>query len=153
MADFAKAIAISACTIYMQDYGGPIGMRLITSQRIEVSSIIVQNVVMHEEGLPDTTTDEYAALARPGKSRIQVDLLKDYWAKVVFFPSWQYWLQKHRPRMLVICGKYDLSFTVAEALASKRDFPFSELELLNAGHLALDEAAPQIVEKIRGFLK
>jgi pimeloyl-ACP methyl ester carboxylesterase len=153
MADFAKAIALPACTVYMQDYGGPIGMRLITSGRIEVSSIIVQNAVMHEEGLPDTTTDEYASLARPGKSTIQADLVKDYWTNVAFFPSWQYWLQKHRPRMLVVCGKHDLSFTVAEALAYKRDFPFSEVVLLNAGHFALDEATSQIAEKIRGFVK
>src|SRR6201991_1129867 len=59
MADFAKAIALPACTIYMQDYGGPIGMRLITTGRIEVISIIIQNAVMYEEGVPDTTADEY----------------------------------------------------------------------------------------------
>ena len=55
--------------------------------------------------------------------------------------------------MLVVWGKYDLSFTVAGAMAYKRDFPNCELELLNAGHFALDEATPEIAEKIRGFLK
>jgi pimeloyl-ACP methyl ester carboxylesterase len=199
MAGFAKAIALPACTVYMQDYGGPIGMRLITSGRIAASSIIIQNAVMHEEGLsplwetrrafwkdraaneeslkknftsleatrqrhigatphselidPDTWTDEYAFLTRPGMPEIQVDLFYDYQTNLASYPSWQYWLQKHRPRMLVVWGKYDLSFTVAGALAYKRDFSNCELELLDAGHFALDEATPEIAEKIRDFLK
>jgi pimeloyl-ACP methyl ester carboxylesterase len=199
MAGFAKAISLPACAVYMQDYGGPIGMRLITSGRIEASSVIIQNAVMHEEGLsplwetrrafwkdraaneenlkknfssleatrqrhigatphpelidPDTWTDEYAFLTRPGQPEIQADLFYDYQTNVAAYPSWQYWLQKHRPRMLVVWGKYDLSFTVAGALAYKRDFPTCELELLDAGHFALDEATPEIAQKIREFVK
>jgi len=48
-------------------------------------------------------------------------------------------------------GKHDLSFTVAGAVAYGDDVAEAEVHLLDAGHFALDEAAPQIAELIRGF--
>jgi pimeloyl-ACP methyl ester carboxylesterase len=51
----------------------------------------------------------------------------------------------------VVWGKHDLSFTVAGAVAYGEDVPEAEVHLLDAGHFALDEAAPQIAALIRSF--
>ena len=51
---------------------------------------------------PDTWTDEYAFLTRPGQRRIQADLFYDYQANVASYPTWQAWLRGHRPPMLVV---------------------------------------------------
>jgi len=48
-------------------------------------------------------------------------------------------------------GKHDPSFTVAGAVAYGEDVPEAEVHLLDAGHFALDEAAPQIADLIRRF--
>ena len=42
---------------------------------------------------PDTWTDEYAHLSKPGQREIQADLLYDYRTNVASYPAWQAWLR------------------------------------------------------------
>src|SRR5438093_1351315 len=44
---------MSRYTLYMQDYGGPIGFRLATANPEHVAALIVQNAVAHVEGLSE----------------------------------------------------------------------------------------------------
>lgn len=101
---------------------------------------------------PDTWTDEFAALSRPGQDRIQADLFYDYPSNVASYPSWQAWLRQHQPPMLVIWGKYDPSFAVAGAAGYKHDVPGAEIHILDAGHFALDEKVDEIAILMRDFL-
>ena len=55
--------------------------------------------------------------------------------------------------MLVIWGKYDLSFDLSEPEAYRRDVPGAEVHVLDAGHFALDTAADEIAGLVRGFVK
>jgi pimeloyl-ACP methyl ester carboxylesterase len=87
---------------------------------------------------PNTWTDEYAFLTRPGQADIQAALFLDYRTNVVSYPHWQNWLRQAQPPMLVVWGKYDPSFTVAGATAYADDVPEAEIHLLEAGHFALD---------------
>jgi pimeloyl-ACP methyl ester carboxylesterase len=102
---------------------------------------------------PDSWTDEFAILSRPGEKQIQADLFYDYRTNVASYPRWQAWLREHRPKMLVVWGKYDPSFAVAGAGAYQRDVPEAEVHILDAGHFALDEAVDQIATLIRAFLE
>ena len=102
---------------------------------------------------PDTWTDEYAFLIRPGQADIQTTLFLDYRTNVVSYPRWQDWLRKVRPSTLVVWGKYDPSFTVAGATAYAGDVPKAEVHILEAGHFALDEATDQIASLVRDFLE
>jgi hypothetical protein len=61
---------------------------------------------------PDTWTDEFAHLSRPGQREIQADLLYDYRTNVAAYPAWQAWLREHRPT-LVAWGRNDPSFIAA----------------------------------------
>ena len=101
---------------------------------------------------PDTWTDEYAALMRPGQRRIQADLFYDYRTNVSSYPKWQTWLREHQPALLVLWGRYDPSFAVAGAAAYQRDVPDAEVHILDAGHFAMDEALDQIAPLVRSFL-
>jgi pimeloyl-ACP methyl ester carboxylesterase len=101
---------------------------------------------------PDTWTNEYAFLTRPGETQIQLDLFYDYQTNVASYPCWQQWLRDHRPRLLVLWGKYDPSFTVAGAMAYQKEVPGCKVILLDAGHFALDEATDQIAAEILSFL-
>jgi pimeloyl-ACP methyl ester carboxylesterase len=102
---------------------------------------------------PDTWTDEYAFLTRPGQADIQTTLFLDYRTNVASYPRWQKWLRDVQPPMLVVWGKYDPSFTVAGATAYADDVPAAEVHLLEAGHFALDEATDQIASLVRDFLE
>jgi pimeloyl-ACP methyl ester carboxylesterase len=195
---FTDAIGLKQYTLYMQDYGGPVGFRLALTHPEKIQGMIIQNAVAHLEGLsplwdtrkaywrerekyedqlranftsfeatkqrhignnphpeyinPDTWTDEYAFLTRPGQTAIQLDLFYDYQTNVAAYPHWQQWLRNHQPPLLVVWGKYDPSFTVAGAEAYKRDVPTAQVTLLEAGHFALDDATPQIADLISTFL-
>jgi pimeloyl-ACP methyl ester carboxylesterase len=195
---FTKVIGLQRYTLYMQDYGGPIGFRLALANPGKVQGMIIQNAVTHMEGLsplwniriaywqdrtaheeelranftsleatkqrhigttphperinPDTWTDEYAFLTRPGETQIQLDLFYDYQTNVAAYPLWQQWLRDHQPRLLVLWGKYDPSFTLAGAEAYKRDVPGCQVILLDAGHFALDEATDRIAGHMLSFL-
>ena len=101
---------------------------------------------------PDTWTDEYAFLSRPGQRAIQSDLLYDYRTNVASYPAWQAWLRQHKPPTLVVWGRNDPSFIAPGGEAFKRDLPDAEIHLLDAGHFALDEKNDEIASLILEFL-
>jgi pimeloyl-ACP methyl ester carboxylesterase len=49
--DFTQALGLSHYTLYMQDYGGPVGFRMILAHPERVQALIVQDAVAHNEGL------------------------------------------------------------------------------------------------------
>ena len=51
MGDFTQALGLSRYTLYMQDYGGPVGFRMVLARPEAVQALIVQDAVAHNEGL------------------------------------------------------------------------------------------------------
>ena len=195
---FAEALGLSRYTLYMQDYGGPVGFRMALEHPERVEALIVQDAVAHNGGLganwsprrefwkdraanesnlrtnllslattrtrhvgndpnvdrydPDLWTDEFAFLNKPGQADIQSDLFYDYRTNVDAYPKWQAWLREKQPRLLVIWGKYDLSFDLSEPEAHRRDVPNAQVHVLDAGHFALDTAADEIAALVRAFV-
>jgi len=49
--DFAQTLGLSRYTLYMQDYGGPVGFRMALAHPERVQALIVQDAVAHNEGL------------------------------------------------------------------------------------------------------
>ncbi len=195
---FTQALGLSRYTLYVQDYGGPVGFRLAMAHPERVTGLIVQNAVAHDEGIsgplwdprkafwadpaanearvranlispdaakqrhvgnspnperydPDLWTDEAAFLARPGEDRIQLDLFYDYRNNQAAYPAWQAWLRDRQPPTLILWGRYDPSFALAEVDAYRRDLPNAEIHVLDAGHFALDEAVVDAADLIRSF--
>jgi pimeloyl-ACP methyl ester carboxylesterase len=198
MNHFTEALGLSHFTLYMQDYGGPVGFRMALTHPDRVEALIVQDAVAHNEGLGanwktrrafwadraaneaklrtnllslDTTrtrhigndphpekydrdlwTDEYAFLNKPGQADIQSDLFYDYRTNVDSYPKWQAWMQKTQPRLLVLWGKYDLSFDLSEPEAYRHDVLKAEVHVLDAGHFALDTTPDEIADLVRRFM-
>ena len=51
MNQFTEALGLSRYTLYMQDYGGPVGFRMALTHPGRVEALIVQDAVAHNEGL------------------------------------------------------------------------------------------------------
>ena len=102
---------------------------------------------------PDLWTDEFAFINQPGQIDIQTELFYDYRTNVESYPKWQAWMREHQPRLLVLWGKYDLSFDPSEPEAYRRDVPKAEVHLLDAGHFALDTAADEIAALVSAFIR
>jgi pimeloyl-ACP methyl ester carboxylesterase len=61
-------------------------------------------------------------------------------------------MREKKPRLLVIWGKYDLSFDPGEPERYRNDVPNAEVHVLDAGHFALDTAADEIAALVRNFV-
>ena len=48
---FTEALGLSRYTLYMQDYGGPVGFRMALAHPDRIDGLIVQDAVAHNEGL------------------------------------------------------------------------------------------------------
>jgi pimeloyl-ACP methyl ester carboxylesterase len=51
MDGFTQVLGLSRYTLYMQDYGGPVGFRMALAHPERVNALIVQDAVAHNEGL------------------------------------------------------------------------------------------------------
>ncbi|MGH9475326.1 MAG: alpha/beta fold hydrolase [Terriglobales bacterium] len=51
MEGFTAALGLTTYTLYMQDYGGPVGLRMALAHPERVQALIVQDAVAHNEGL------------------------------------------------------------------------------------------------------
>lgn len=192
-----EQLDVDRYSFYLQDYGGPVGFRIMLANADRICALIVQNANIYSEGLgakwngiaqywadpqahqeqleafislgaarerhiagspnperynPDSWTDEYVMLSRPGAREIQACLLYDYRTNIAAYPRWQAWLRQHRPPTLVLWGRYDPSFIFAGAEAYRRDVPEAQVHLLDAGHFALDEKVDEIARLMIGFL-
>ena len=198
MNHFTEALGLSHYTLYMQDYGGPVGFRMALAHPDRIEALIVQDAVAHNEGLganwktrrafwadralnesalrmnllslattrtrhvgndpnverydPDLWTDEFYFLNQPGQADIQSDLFYDYRTNVDAYLKWQAWMREKQPRLLVIWGKYDLSFDLAEPERYRNDVLKADVHILEAGHFALDTAPDQIAALVQGFI-
>ena len=61
-------------------------------------------------------------------------------------------MREKRPWLLVIWGKYDLSFDLREPERYREDVPNAEDDVLDAGHFALDTAADEIDAWVGKFM-
>ena len=51
MVRFTETLALSRYSLFMQDYGGPVGFRMALAHPERVAALIVQNAVAHDTGL------------------------------------------------------------------------------------------------------
>ena len=51
MNQFTEVLNLTKYTLYMQDYGGPVGFRMALTHPDRIEALIVQNAVAHNEGL------------------------------------------------------------------------------------------------------
>jgi pimeloyl-ACP methyl ester carboxylesterase len=51
MTHFTESLGLTKYTLYMQDYGGPVGFRMALAHPERVNALIVQDAVSHNEGL------------------------------------------------------------------------------------------------------
>jgi pimeloyl-ACP methyl ester carboxylesterase len=163
MNHFTEALGLSRYTLYMQDYGGPVGFRMALAHPDRIEAALRTNLLSLQTTRirhvgndpnvdrydPDLWTDEVAFLNQPGQADIQSDLFYDYRTNVDAYAKWQAWMREKQPRLLVFWGKYNLSFELSEPEAYRRDVPKAAVHVLDAGHFALDTAAAEIAALVR----
>lgn len=198
--DFLGQVTTSKYSLYLQDYGGPVGFRLASKHPERIEGLIIQNANAYVEGLselamnalgkygndrseanekplrwlmtaegiqyqylhgspnptsvnPDSYTLDSALFAsRKDNTAIQLDLFADYKNNLALYNEWHAYFQKYQPKALIVWGKGDPFFTETGARAYTKDLKHVELNILDAGHFALEEKGPEIASKIIRFM-
>jgi pimeloyl-ACP methyl ester carboxylesterase len=199
MQAFLEKVGVKKFSVYIFDYGAPVGLRLAIANPENVDAIVSQNGNAYEEGLgefwaplkkywadsskenrealrpfmafdatkwqytvgvpqpdlvaPESYTLDAALIQRPGNVDIQLDLFLDYGNNLPLYPTFQAYFKKSQVPMLAIWGKNDPIFTPPGAEAFKRDNKNVTVELIDAGHFALETHCDYIGEKILATFK
>ena len=200
MKNFTQSLKLDSYSLYVMDYGAPVGYRLALKAPEKVNALIIQNGNAYDEGLldfwdvfktywsdntpenreklrgflkvgatewqythgipaenatlvsPDAWMLDQAYLDRPGNQEIQLDLFYDYRTNVDLYPDFQEYFRTFQPPTLIVWGKNDVIFPAEGAAPYLRDLPKAEVNMLDAGHFALETNGPEIAAKIRTFL-
>jgi pimeloyl-ACP methyl ester carboxylesterase len=195
---FTEEIDLKSFTIYLHDYGCPIGLRMCVNHPKKIERIIVQNgntyiiepiwsemidywehpteekkqkvyAFLSEEGTkeqytaglseelharvsPETWILDWERMSRPGNLDMQFELNCDYKNNIEMFPVFQNYFRTYQPPALIIWGKYEVYFDVAEAPCYKRDLSNAQVHILDGGHMALETNFDEVLELINNFM-
>lgn len=197
---FTETIGLRSFSIYLHDYGCPIGLRIAVRNPKKIERMIVQNGNAYREGMEpqwDETIDywnnpdeekkkkvtaflseegvkmQYTAglserhlrnvspeswildwerMSRPGNVEMQFALNCTYQTNMEMFPVFQKYFRDHQPAALILWGKHDAFFDVAEAMCYKRDLPKAQIHILDGGHMALETNFDEVLNLMKDFL-
>jgi pimeloyl-ACP methyl ester carboxylesterase len=97
--------------------------------------------------------EDWRLMNLPGHMATQLALIADYGNYASRFPAIARYLRRWQPPALMVWGRHDIYFDVAEVLSWMRALPRMEAHVLDAGHLLLethaDAAASLIIDFIR----
>lgn len=108
---------------------------------------------LHKNISPESWIIDWERMRRPGNLHMQFKLNCTYPSNFELFPAVQQYFRKFQPPALIIWGKYDVYFDVAEARCYKRDLPEAATHILKGGHMLLETNFDEVVALIKEFFE
>jgi pimeloyl-ACP methyl ester carboxylesterase len=101
---------------------------------------------------PRNWTEDWRVMCLPGRLHTQRSLVADYANHVARFDDIATYLKAHQPPALMLWGRHDAFFDIAEIQSWLADLPRMEAHILDGGHLLLETHANAASALIRQFL-
>lgn len=102
---------------------------------------------------PQNWLEDWRVMCLPGRMETQRSLVADYGRYVAQFEEIAAWLRAHQPPALMVWGRHDIFFDVAEIPSWLEDLPRMEAHILDGGHLLLETHAARAAELMQKFLE
>ncbi|HSA53835.1 MAG TPA: alpha/beta fold hydrolase [Yinghuangia sp.] len=96
--------------------------------------------------------DDWRVMRLPGRMHTQRALVRDYAHHVARFDAIAGYLARWQPSSLMLWGRHDAFFDLAETLSWMRDLPRMEAHILDAGHLMLETHSARAGSLIVDFI-
>lgn len=96
--------------------------------------------------------EDWRVMGLPGRMDTQRALIADYARHVARFDAIAEYLARWQPRSLMLWGRHDAFFDLAETLSWMQALPRMEAHVLDAGHLLLETQAATAVPLMLDFL-
>ena len=97
--------------------------------------------------------EDWQVMNRPGHMETQRALIADYGNYAARFNDIARYLERWQPPALMIWGRHDIYFDLAEVLSWMRALPRMEAHVLDAGHLLLETHAATAASKMLEFIQ
>jgi pimeloyl-ACP methyl ester carboxylesterase len=97
--------------------------------------------------------EDWRVMSSPGRMDTQRALLADYAHYVARFDAIADYLARWQPPSLMLWGRHDAFFDLAETLSWMRALPRMEAHILDAGHLLLETHAAAAVPLMLDFIR
>jgi pimeloyl-ACP methyl ester carboxylesterase len=201
ISELLEELAAGPRTIYLHDFGAPVGLRIAMQAPELVSGLIIQNANAHRSGFGpaweqtlaywshptkeneaaatahltfEGTRDQYIAgvpddvsarikgepwvedwnvMCLPGRMETQRALIADYANHVARFDAIADYLSTRQPPALMLWGRHDAFFAIAETLSWMQALPRMEAHVFDAGHLMLETHAEPALALMTEFIE
>lgn len=199
--ELLERLAIGPRSIYLHDFGAPVGFHIAMQSPEKVLGLIIQNANAHRTGLGpqwaatmaywsepsaeneaeatshltfEGTRDQYVSgvppevaaripaerweedwrvMQLPGRMETQRALIADYANYVDRFDAIGAYLARWQPPSLMLWGRHDAFFDLAETVSWMRALPRMEAHVFDAGHLLLETHASAVATLMVGFIE
>lgn len=101
---------------------------------------------------PQMWQEDWRVMSMPGRLASQRAMLRDYGRYVARFDALKAYLDEHQPPALMVWGRHDIYFDIAETVSWMQDLPRMECHVLDAGHLLLETHAVEAAALISAFV-
>lgn len=101
---------------------------------------------------PANWIEDWRVMSLPGRLESQRAPVADYARYVARFDEIAAYLKRHQPPVLLLWGRYDIYFDLAEVLAWLEALPLMEAHVLDAGHLLLETHAERTAQLMTAFV-
>ncbi len=102
---------------------------------------------------PQQWEEDWRVMSLPGRMETQRSLLVDYGRYVAQFEDIAAYLKAHQPPALMVWGRHDPFFDIAEIQSWLEDLPRMEAHILDGPHLLLETHAAKAAALIQSFLE
>lgn len=101
---------------------------------------------------PEGWEEDWRVMSLPGRMQTQRALIADYGHYVARFDEIADYLARWQPPALMLWGRHDAFFDLAETLSWMEALPRMEAHVFDGGHLLLETHAPVAASLIREFI-
>ena len=102
---------------------------------------------------PQSWAEDWRVMCLPGRMETQRALIADYASYVARFDAIAAYLSAHQPPALMLWGRHDAFFDIAETLSWMQALPRMEAHIFDAGHLLLETHAAPAATLMAEFIK
>ncbi|TKT69417.1 alpha/beta hydrolase [Aquamicrobium sp. LC103] len=101
---------------------------------------------------PDGWHLDWERMSQPGRIDIQLRIFSDYSSHVARFPACEAYHRDHQPPALLLWGRHDPYYEIAEANAYARDLDRIDMHFYDGTHLLLETHHEECARMMRNFI-
>ena len=125
----------------------------LTFERIRAQYVAGVPAEVADRISPAVWEEDWQVMCRPGRMETQRALIADYARHVARFDAIAHYLAARQPPALMVWGRHDAFFEIAETVSWMQALPRMEAHILDGGHFLLETHAETAAALLLDFIR